>query len=112
MDFGKVEYLVFQGGDVSRTLRLTLVGQGDDDVLRAEGLAGLRRKRIVRLTSEAERQRCLLSYEDLSWLLLSSFATLKRDVQHLERTGNKVPLKGRRRTGGEGEHALRVANAE
>lgn len=100
MDFGKVEYLVFDGnGAEPVSLWLTLIGQGDEETLRREGLAGLRRKRIMRLTQEAEEQGQTLSYEDLCNLLLSSLATVKRDVHCLESQGIPVVLKGRRRGG-------------
>jgi hypothetical protein len=100
VEFGKVEYFVGRGdGPQAARVTLTLIGQGDEDTLRREGLAGLRRKRIVRLTREAVEQGVLLGYEDLSGLLLTSLATLKRDVGHLERRGVGVSLRGRRRNG-------------
>lgn len=102
MDFGKVEYVVEAGdgnGRAARKIKLTLIGQGDEDILRLKGLAGLRRKRILRLAKEAEMQGSLLGYEDLSGLLLTSLATLKRDVSHMERQGYTVPLRGRRKNG-------------
>ncbi len=97
MDFGKIEYSVSNGGAGGATvLRLTLIGQGDDDVLKREGLAGLRRRRIIRLANEARLQGLLLAYEDLSALLFTSLATLKRDVRQIEQVGEQVPLRGRR----------------
>jgi len=101
MDFGKVEYVISEPGDGGkpRSLRLTLIGQGDEETLKREGLAGLRRKRVVRLTKEAEYQGYKLSYEELSSILLTSLATLKRDVQVLEEDGEEVVLKGRRKNG-------------
>jgi|Deesub1362A_J573_1020465.scaffolds.fasta_scaffold00004_412 Fic family protein len=99
MDFGRVEYIVFEtsNGSGVKKLKLTLIGQDDEEILRQEGLAGLRRRRIIRLTNEAEKQGSLLSYEDLAGLLLTSLATLKRDVNYLEKQGYVVPLKGRRK---------------
>jgi hypothetical protein len=103
MEFGKVEYVVFDGGNGHRTadrsLKLTLIGQGDEETLAKNGLAGLRRKRIVRLTKEAMEQGCMLSYEDLSGLLVTSLATLKRDVSFIEGQGIEIFLKGRRKNG-------------
>jgi hypothetical protein len=102
VDFGKVHYRLFEAGNgngAPRALRLTLIGQGDEDVLRSSGLAGLRRRRILRLAEEARLQECLLSYEDLSGLLLTSLATLKRDVSMLEKEGHSVPLRGRKQNG-------------
>lgn len=99
MDFGKVEYIFFEAknGNAMRRLRLTLIGQGDEDALREEGLAGLRRERIIRLTKEADEQGCLLSYEDIAGLLLTSLATLKRDVAWLEKHGYHIALRGRKK---------------
>lgn len=101
MDFGKVRYIFFDhpNGNGLKRLRLTLIGQGDAETLRAEGIAGLRRKRIIRLASEAKGQGSLLGYEDLSSLLLTSLATLKRDVTQIEKGGSAVPLRGRRKNG-------------
>jgi hypothetical protein len=104
MDFGKVEYIANVSGNGSgnrsdktrKTLKLTLVGQGDEEILRQEGLAALRRKRIIRLTREAMKQGVLFTYDDLSGLLLTSLATLKRDVCWIEKQGKTVHLKGRR----------------
>lgn len=95
MDFGRIEYFLKNGS--VRKIFLTIVGQSDEEVLKREGLRGLRLRRILRLTHEAEEQGTLLRYEDLSALLLTSISTLKRDVAYLERHGNKVPLKGRRK---------------
>lgn len=104
MDFGKVEYIAATSGNGSykprKALRLTLVGQGDEETLRHEGLAALRRKRIIRLTQEAMEQGVMFTYEDLSGLLLTSLATLKRDVHCLEKQGETVILKGRRKNCG------------
>lgn len=103
MDFGKVEYIVYEpkydgGSDVLR-LKLTLIGQDDDKTLKEKGLAELRRKRILRLTMEAGEQGGQLGYDDLCGLLLTSLATIKRDVSLLEKRGFPVPLKGRRKNG-------------
>ena len=109
MDYGKVEYYVDNKGGLAVKLRLTLVGQGDDEVLRDEGLSALRRQRVHRLATEAERQGHLLGYDDLSSLLFSSVATIKRDVSVIELSGLVVPLKGRRRGAavkGGPEHAI------
>lgn len=92
MDFGKVEYMVNGIG-----LRLTLIGEDDVDILKDEGLASLRRRRLVRLTNEAVSHGVLLSYDDLCCLLVSSLSTLKRDVSIIEGAGLSVLIKGRRR---------------
>lgn len=104
MDFGKVRYAFLEhpNGNGLKRLHLTLIGQGDAEALKEQGIAGLRRKRILRLASEAQRQGCLLGYEDLSSLLLTSLATLKRDVNSLEKSGHSIPLRGRRKNGNGG----------
>lgn len=103
MDFGKIEYICEEqnprNGVVPVVLRLTLIGQSDEDLLLKEGVRGLRLHRIKRITDEAELQGCLLRYEDLSSLLVTSLATLKRDVAYLEAQGRIIPLKGRRKNG-------------
>ncbi|MBI5640938.1 MAG: DUF1670 domain-containing protein [Nitrospirae bacterium] len=103
MEFGRVEYICLEQkngkGSSPRVLSLTLVGQGDEDLLFKKGLKALRQKRIMRLTEEAEEQGCLLGYEDLSALLLTSLATLKRDISEIEKNGIRVSLKGRRNNG-------------
>ncbi|MDA8434175.1 MAG: DUF1670 domain-containing protein [Nitrospiraceae bacterium] len=100
MEFGKVEYICAgqkKGGrPETRALILTLVEQGDEALLRKMGIRALRLKRIARLTSEAHGQGRLLGYEDLSNLLMTSLATLKRDVAYLEAHGATVMIRGRR----------------
>jgi Fic family protein len=95
-EFGRIEYIL-RNGSKARKVLLTLIGQSDEDILKREGLRGLRLRRLVRLTREAEEQGSLLSYEDLSALLLTSISTLKRDIAYLERKGIRVPIKGRRK---------------
>lgn len=97
MDFGKLEYRVnSQPYGKHKVLKLTLIGQGDSDTLRSDGLAALRRKRLLRIVKEAVQQSALLGYEDLSALLVTSVSTLKRDIAYFERIGERIPLKGRR----------------
>lgn len=95
MEFGKLEYITLRRGK-PQNITLTLIGQGDRDVLKKQGLRALRLKRIIRLTEEAYEQGFLLSYEDLSRLLVTSISTLKRDISYLERNGHRIRLRGRR----------------
>lgn len=104
MDFGKLRYHIAMKKKACsdqriacKALMLTLIDMSDEDVLSAQGLSELRKKRLVRLTEEAWKQGMLLSYEDLNALLLSSVSTLKRDVSILEKHGCVVHLKGRRK---------------
>lgn len=78
-------------------LRLTLVSDDDEKTLQSGGLRHLRLRRIARLTKEAAEHGVLLGYEDLSMLLLTSLATLKRDISCLEAAGLEVLLRGRRK---------------
>ena len=96
MDLGKLKYYIAARKQEYRTLMLTLVDAADEDTLSSQGLSELRKKRIVRLTEEAQKQGMLLTYEDLNALLLSSVSTLKRDVSILEKSGYSVPLRRRR----------------
>lgn len=82
-----------------KSLRLTLVGYGDAETLRKEGVSSLRRKRLMRLASEAFAQGSPISYRELSEILFTSVSTLKRDVNYLERKGCVVPIRGRRKLG-------------
>lgn len=128
MEFGKIEYkcaLLNNGSRSVKKLKLTLIGLEDKDLFLKKGVRALRLNRIMRLTKEAEQQGCLLSYEDLSALLLTSLATLKRDVSFLDKWGQAVNLKGRRKTGnawkapksdptgaGDGANVMHLAGAE
>ncbi len=100
MNFGTIEYIC-EVSDKNekgyRVLNLTLVDEEDSDVFRRYGLMELRRRRILRLVREAEEQGCTLSYGDLAKILLTSVATLKRDVAVLEKRGEYLPLRGRRK---------------
>lgn len=82
-------YWVKEGGNTFRSLRLTLCTDEDMDI---SGLAERRRKRLCRLLHEALSQGARLSYGDLSMIMLSSRATLKRDVSYLRKLGMDVPL--------------------
>lgn len=114
MEFGKIEYRCTwrkEGKANRRTLRLTLISPGDKDTLDRHGVRALRQERIIRLTREACEQGCRLGYDDLSALLLTSSATLKRDVAHLCKTGTAVELRGRRRNGRGAQGPDEVADA-
>ena len=100
MEFGKIEYncsLLNDGKRQIRRLKLTLIGLEDKDLLLKKGVRELRLNRIMRLTREAWEQGCLLGYGDLSALLLTSLATLKRDLSYLEAQGHQILLSGRRK---------------
>jgi len=88
---GTLTYWVPEGDNRLRLLKLTVCAEdGGHDC----GIAELRRKRISRILSEAVAQGARLSYRDLSMIMLTSKATLKRDVSHLREQGVDIPLGG------------------
>ncbi|UCE17751.1 MAG: DUF1670 domain-containing protein [Gemmatimonadota bacterium] len=77
------------------TTTLTLNDFNSDlQILADQGLAGLRRHRILRLTREAHDQSAVLSYEDLAVLLTTSPATVKRDIRALRQRGLFIVTRG------------------
>src|SRR5262249_40382980 len=84
---------------------LTLdAGKEDYKVRRDYGVEGLRRCRILRLTTEAREQGGLLSYEDLAFRLFNcGLRTIVRDVQALRRREIEVPSRGQQRDIGPGQ---------
>ena len=78
---------------VTITLKLMDINT-DFDVLANFGLAGLRRHRLERITRQAYDQNTLLSYEDISMILTTSPATIKRDVALLKKDGKFIMTRG------------------
>jgi hypothetical protein len=78
---GNLIYWVRESRDRLKSLKLTVCCERDSDVLNEFGLAELRKQRIQRLLAEAREQGAKLSYKDLSLILLTSKATLKRDLK-------------------------------
>ena len=89
---GKLVYWVPEGGNRFRSLRLTVCSETDSA---DDGLAALRRKRLGRIITEAASQGGRLGYKDLSVIMLTSKATLKRDINHLRGQGIEVLLGNR-----------------
>lgn len=87
---GTLTYWVSLGGKNLKSLRLTLCAKDDFE---AQGLVELRRRRLCRLLSEAQKQGARLSYRDLSLIMLTSRATLKRDLNYLRHIGS-IPRRG------------------
>jgi Protein of unknown function (DUF1670) len=87
------------------TVRLTLdAGRDDVEVRRRDGIVGLRRARVLRLTVEAREQGGLLSYEDLAYRLLNcGIRTIVRDVVALRRRDIEVPSRGQQQDMGPGQ---------
>lgn len=86
---GRLIYKVEEG---TRLLRLRLTVCHEDD-LKQGSSSEIRRRRIIRLLREAKEQGYLLSYRDLNLILLSSRATLKRDISYLKKQGMEIPIK-------------------
>ncbi|KAF0146387.1 MAG: hypothetical protein FD156_55 [Nitrospirae bacterium] len=84
--------LIYKIEDGHRLLSLELTVCDEDD-LKYTSLSELRRKRIMRLLREAKEQGCLLGYKDLNLILLSSLATLKRDISYLKKQGIEIFIK-------------------
>lgn len=84
---------------------LTLdAGQEDFQVRLAHGVEGLRRARILRVTTEARDQGGLLSYEDLAFRLFNcGLRTIVRDVQTLRRRDIEIPCRGQQQDIGPGQ---------
>jgi len=77
------------------TIRLKFIDLNTDlEALASYGLAGIRRHRLARITRQAYDQGALLSYEDLSMILTSSPATIKRDIALLRRQGMFIITRG------------------
>lgn len=81
---------------------LELTDPGDLTVLREDGLAAMRRRRIARLARQARIQGALLTVEDLTFIVASSTATVKRDIAWLRDAGEQVPTRGQIRDIGPG----------
>ncbi len=76
-------------------VRLTLDNPEEDlKVRREEGVAGLRRHRMIRMCTEALQQGGVLTIEDLSYRLLNcGVRTICRDLEVLRSQGVEVPLR-------------------
>ena len=87
------------------TVLLTLdAGQEDYQIRLSHGVEGLRRARILRVTTEAREQGGLLSYEDLAFRLFNcGVRTIVRDVQDLRRRDIEVPTRVQQRDIGPGQ---------
>lgn len=78
---GIIVYRVNHRFSKRRSLELTLCGEDEASAVQKYSLARRRRQRIISLISEASLQGERLTYKDLSLLLLTSKATIKRDLR-------------------------------
>ncbi len=83
MKRGKIVYGIQKGDAITRVVNLSLDHEGTEK--KGTSLAELRRERMKSLMNEAATQGVKLSQKDLSLLLLSSKATIKRDMKILRK---------------------------
>lgn len=84
-------------------------GEADQQVLRTQGSAALRRQRIVRLLEEALEQGGLATQEDLAAALGVTVRTIKRDFAQLHGQGEFLPSRGYRQGIGRGQsHKVQI----
>jgi len=78
---------------------VTLDAGIEDQVIRLaggkSGVTDLRRKRLLRITTEALEQGVLLTREDIAYRILNcGMRTITRDVKYFQGLGIQVPLRG------------------
>jgi len=84
-------------------------GAEDAEVRQRDGLVGLRRGRILRLTEEALAQGGVLSQEDLGRALGVEPRTIRRDIQVLKSEGYLIPTRGQVKGVGRGQtHKVKI----
>lgn len=80
------------------TVILTLFAEGDSEDLSSGTAKGrtteTRRRRLMRISSEAKDQGGLLTQEDLAELLMCDVRTVRRDIHELKGNGIVVPTRG------------------
>lgn len=76
------------------SVALTISEPGDADILKSEGISGLRKHKLLRFANEAYDQGGLLVQEDLALLLTTSTRTIQRDMRELREQGIEVPTRG------------------
>ena len=84
-------------------------GAEDAEVRQRDGLAGLRRGRILRLTEEALAQGGVLTQEDLARALGVEPRTIRRDMQALKSEGYLISTRGQVKGVGRGQtHKVKI----
>jgi hypothetical protein len=73
---------------------LTISHPDDAEILREQGVPGLRKHKLLRFANEAYDQGGLLIQEDLALLLTTSIRTIQRDMQEMRQQGIVVPTRG------------------
>jgi len=113
LDLGQVKLLVAAAHEPAGksleecqkvSVLLTLDAKDDLQIRACDGVTGLRRSRILRVSSEARDQGGLLSYEDLAYRLLNcGVRTIVRDIAALRRRGLEIPTRGQQQDIGPGQ---------
>lgn len=84
-------------------------GAEDGEVRQRDGLVGLRRGRILRLTEEALAQGGILTQEDLGRALGVEPRTIRRDIQALKADGHLISTRGQVKGVGRGQtHKVKI----
>jgi len=92
---GILTYWVKEGEQNLRTLKLTICAEEDGEL---SSISDSRRSKLTRMLNEAAEQGCRLTYSDLGMIMLTSRATLKRDVSYLRKNGHSLQMeRGTRR---------------
>lgn len=73
---------------------LTISQPDDADILRSQGISGLRKHKLQRLANEAYDHGGLLVQEDLALLLTTSTRTIQRDMKELREQEIEIPTRG------------------
>ena len=89
-------YWVLEGAERYKPVRLTVFSEKDHD---GYSQSEFRRLRLKRILSEALQQKAYLGYSDLEMILLSSRATIKRDIRFLRENGVDVNFRRSYRAG-------------
>jgi len=76
------------------SVSLTISGPEDEAILKAQGISGLRKHKLLRFANEAYDQGGLLIQEDLALLLTTTVRTIQRDIREMKQQGIIVPTRG------------------
>ena len=76
------------------SVKLTVSDPGDAEILKSQGISGLRKHKLLRFANEAYDQGGLLIQEDLALLLTTSTRTIQRDMKELKEQEIPVPTRG------------------
>ncbi|MEI6842153.1 MAG: PEGA domain-containing protein [Methanomicrobiales archaeon] len=72
---------------------LTISQPDDADILRSQGISGLRKHKLQRLSKEAYDHGGQFLQEDLALLLTTSIRTIQRDIKELREQGIEIPTR-------------------